>query len=77
MSASWFEIARVSYFRPFTHDIIAQNINLRHIVYLYRSFSVSRLLGKGEGVARKATKQKGGGAVKNVPQTNSSMYLFL
>ena len=41
---------RFSYFRPFTHDIITQNISHSNILYLYRGHSSSTSLGKGQGV---------------------------
>ena len=46
---------RFSYFWPFTHSI-AQNTTHSNIMYVYRGYSPSTSLGKGEGVNEESNK---------------------
>ena len=68
---------RISFVRPFTHDVITQNTTHRNIMYLYRSHSASTSLGQGRESTKKATndikRRTGSQKSGDVPHTNSSM----
>ena len=75
----------MSYFLPFIHDIITQNITHSKTIYLYRDHSASTSLGKGGGeggrvdeeISKKWHSKKGAKSKRDVPHTYSSMYFFL